>query len=123
MPKRPRKNKEFWKAVYNILERYPPKRKTVVTLGGIPDYPHESYKDTCYGLAWRDGSQFKVWVHDFGLFDQDVALWCHVTMFLHEYAHVMAWSHLDDIPEYPHAHDEIWGVWHSRLYRYYFAEK
>ena len=44
-------------------------------------------------------------------------------IFLHEYAHCLAWNHLDDVSSSEEldkrAHDEIWGVAYSRVYQVY----
>lgn len=68
----------------------------------------------------RDGRD--EWSHFTIYLDGSAAFGVLCEALVHEWAHLLSWSHLHDAnPDY-HGHDETWGVWYAKLYSYVFYE-
>ena len=121
MPKKPRRNQRFWKGVYLALERFPPAFPVMVTVGFIP-----SEQRPCWAVCEKDGDKFNIWIQEpeidlpplepGKMTVREQFMW---DGFLHELAHLLAWSHLHDQHEATYAqwHGPTWGVWYAKLYQ------
>jgi len=116
MPKKPKCNEEWWAKVYFILERFPSAFPTFVTLID---------RDPAKDWAWcsKRGETFTIKVQVPDSVDESLADAWITECFIHEYAHILGWSHLHDKFKWAHWHDETWGVWYSRLYRAWSGDK
>lgn len=115
MPKRPVENAEWWAKVYALMERFPSAFPTSVTL-----IDPDPTKD----LAWcsKRGPTFTLKAQLIIAQPEIQYEWCK-DCFIHEYAHILNWSHLHDKFKWAHWHDETWGIWYSRLYRAWTGDK
>lgn len=121
MPKRPKRNAEFWANARQALDRFPAAFPVDVIVGYIPPRLRP-----CWGVCEKDGNKFTIWIDepkiDLPPFPgkkmtvREQFMW---DAFLHEYAHVLDWSHLRDVhdQEYAQFHSATWGVWYAKLYQ------
>jgi len=103
------------------MERFPAAFPVTVIVGFLP-----ARLRPAWAACDKIGSRFFVW-----LFEPDIDippiepdtqngretwLW---DAFLHEYAHILDWSHLRDKHDQPYAqwHSATWGVWYAKLYQ------
>ncbi len=121
MPKRPKRNPMFWGKVWLALERFPAAYPTEIIVGYVPPRLRPAW-----GVCELDNDTFTIWIHEPQInlppfpgkktTVREQFLW---DIFLHEYAHVLDWSHLRDIhpQEYAQFHSATWGVWYAKLYQ------
>lgn len=128
MPKRPRRNAQFWASVYAAIERFPAAFPVTVIVGkdAIPVEQRPSW-----AVSDKIGNQFFIWMEEPQIDLPPLApdhmdvrqtwLW---DCFLHEYAHLLDWSHLHDTHDVPYAqkHGATWGVWYAKLYQSLMAD-
>lgn len=116
MPKRPKRNKEFWRHAYSLMERFPSPLPVEVRIVA-------SIKPFEGGECMKDGNRFRITLEEMPV-DAPQRPPCKMTWrercllddFLHEYAHVLNWSHLHDRSDYAHFHGADWGTWYAKLY-------
>lgn len=116
MPKRPRRNADFWKRVYAVMERLPAAFPVVVSV--VPRKEGENWGET---QRWNEG-KFNILIQDPTTEDEEVNHQFMADCFQHEYAHALNWSHSHDKDGWIWLHDETWGAWYSRVYRVWTGE-
>jgi hypothetical protein len=67
----------------------------------------------CSGISWLDLEQKKFHIH----IAYDDCLGCMLDSLIHEWSHILDWSHLHDMKEEPEYHSATFGVWYAKVYR------
>jgi len=75
--------------------------------------------DDCFAATWLDLKKKKFFIQ----ISKSKCYRCMLDSLIHEYAHILDWSHLHDKSEEPEYHSSTWGVWYSKVYRFICREK
>lgn len=113
MPTRPKRNRDFWKTVYNLMDRFPSAFPTVVTV--YPSTANRNWEDVATA-----GRESFLDIRTPPIDDTDDRYDLMVEQFIHGYAHVLDWDNRADV--HPDVHPATWGVWYARLYAAWSGE-
>ena len=73
----------------------------------------------CHAVSWFElkEKKFYIKVH------YGNCIHCMMDSVIHEWAHILDWSHLHDMSEEPEYHSATFGVWYAKVYRTVAQEK
>lgn len=104
------KTKRLHRIVRKLKKELPPAYKVSVNLVR-KKIKHNG--DECHALSWLDLDKRKFFIKIY----RGDCYFCMLDSLIHEWSHILDWSHLHDMREEPEYHSATWGVWFAKVYR------